>query len=82
MEDHQDVVLQQRVWPWSIRDARRAHNKWVRWPQGEEKEKHRDKKHCRHCPTHHRVVQLLAVLNHDGHSETSQGKKPQQNGAL
>ena len=82
MEHHQDVVLQQRIWPWSIKHARRTCFEWVRWSQREYKEEQHDNVHGCQCPTHHRIVQSGAVLHHDAHREAREHEKPQQDGTF
>ena len=65
VKHHKNVVLQQWVWPWSIKHSWCTSCKRIRWTQSQDKEKDADKKHGGNSPAHHGICDAVAVLKDD-----------------
>ena len=79
MERHEDVFLQQRVGPRTVKPRR-----WVERPErigradNQEEKEHCHHEHRHHGPAHQRVVDAVAEPAGDKRHETGQDENPQQ----
>ena len=83
MKCHQDVVLQQRVWPRPIKARNwNVSPKWICRSQHQAKEKHAHREHRDQRPGHERIIESLAELVRHHDQIASEYESPQQNRTL
>ena len=83
MKCHQQVVLQQRVWPGPIKAGNRNVSlKRVCRSQHQAKEKHANREHRDQRPGHERIIEALAELVRHYDQIASEYESPQQDRTL
>ena len=64
VEENQNVILQERVGPWPIGDARCTHPKGVCRRKTQQEKECQNNKHHGHCPCNERIVKFFAIAPH------------------